>query len=122
MWTLLEMFLEEKVLHNDSKIKIVDTLHSRQRKQRSNNQGRLITDKDILKLVYKAVPILHKEDFDDNIPINRKVWLYDKKTRLNIIIEYKVVAETNRDKITILTVMRHNKFHPSKDTTKKIEV
>lgn len=120
MWTLLEIYLEEKVLYNDDKLKVVDTYHSRERKRRLNNQGRPITDKEIMRDIKRAIPQLKEEHRNGNIPENKKVWLYNPKSRLNVVIEYKVVPETERNKIKILTVMRHNNFHPSKDTTKKI--
>ena len=120
MWTFFEMYMEERVLHNDNVLKISNTLHSQQRKYRSNNQGRSITDKEILALINKLLPTIQTEYKNGNIPSNGKIWLYDSKSRLNVVIEYKLVNTTKKQKITILTVMRHNNFHPSKDTTKKI--
>jgi hypothetical protein len=122
MWTFSEMYLEEKVLYNSDFLKIVDTLHSRERKQRQENQGRPVTDRDILTILQQTLPDLKKAYLDGEIPENRKVWLYDPKSRLNAIIEYDVIEETGKQKITILTVMRHNDFHNSRDTTKRIVV
>jgi hypothetical protein len=34
MWTFLEVYLEEKILHDDENYRIVDTFHSRERKRR----------------------------------------------------------------------------------------
>jgi len=122
MWTFCEMYLEEKVLFNSDFLKITDTLHSRERKQRQENQGRPVTDRDILTILQQTLPDLKNAFLDGTIPENKKVWLYDPKSRLNAIIEYEVVRGSGKQKITILTVMRHNDFHNSKDTTKKIVV
>jgi len=122
MWTFSEMYLEEKVLYMSDFLKIVDTLHSRERKNRQENQGRPVTDRDILTILQKTLPDLKQAYLNGEIPENKKVWLYDPKSRLNAIIKYEVVSATGRQKITILTVMRHNDFHNSEDTTKKIIV
>lgn len=122
MWTFCEMYLEEKVLYNSEFLKIVDTLHSRERKHREENQGRPVTDRDVLTILQQTLPELKQAYLDGEIPANKKVWLYDPKSRLNVIIEYDVIRETGRQKITILTVMRHNDFHNSADTTKRIVV
>jgi len=120
LWNFREVYLEEKTLYNTDELKIVDTLHSRERKQRDNNVGRPVTDKDILKAIFKSLPQLKNDYLYDMMPENGKVWIFDPKTNLNVIIEYVVVAETGRVKITVLTVMRTPKFGNSGDTTKKV--
>jgi len=119
MWTFLEVYLEEKILHDDENYRIVDTFHSRERKRRGNNEGSLITDKHIMSLLKIAIPVIEKEHIDGNIPENGKVWLYRPQHRLNVVIQY---INGSPSIIKILTVMRHHDFHPSKDTTKKIVI
>ena len=118
-----EVYFYEKVLYNDDKLKIVDTDHSRKRKRRSNNQwNKPITDKEILTIINNALPQLVEAYNNGEIKNNDKVWLYNPYHRLNVIISFKVIKDTNKIRITILTNMRHNKFHNTSDTQKKIVV
>lgn len=113
--------IEEKVIYNSQIAKIEDTLHSRERKRRDNNVGAPLVDKEIVNSLLIALKPLKDAYRNNEIPDNKKVHIFNKKTNANIVIEYHVTTE-GKNKIKVLTVMRTQDFWVSDDTSKTIEV
>lgn len=90
------------------------TTHSTDRLNRSDNQGRDITENEIKIDMEKVLPKLFNDFANGEIPNNSSFIVFNKKSKLNIIAELKM--QKGKDFIKVITVMRKASFKEKSGT------
>jgi hypothetical protein len=101
---------------------IDSTVHSEQRKNRIDNDGKEITDKEITQDIETALEEISHDLMFDKLNMGDKIIIKNNKTLLNIVAQLQGREYDNVIVFKIVTVMRKENFWVNRDTRKVIKI